>query len=97
MKMSPDKMSYLSDKITRALHSEKSLRIDAPREEIYRQVALTLKHDAQREADIEEKVRRKIESIKRRIQEDTPEWSTLFRQYYEEEVFKIHAVRKTWQ
>ncbi len=96
MRMSPDKMSYLSDKITRALHSEKSLGMDAPREEIFRQVALSLKHDAQREAAIEDKVRRKIESIKRRIPEDSPEWSTLFRQYYEEEVFKIHAVRKTW-
>ncbi len=96
MRMSPDKMSYLSDKITRALHSEKSLGMDAPREEIFRQVALTLRHDAQREMAIEDKVRRKIESIKRRIPEDSPEWSTLFRQYYEEEVFKIHVVRKTW-
>ncbi len=96
MRMSPDKMSYLSDKITRALHSEKSLGMDAPREEIFRQVALSLKHDVQREEAIEGKVRKKIESIKRHIPEDSSEWSTLFRQYYEEEVYKIHAVRKAW-
>ena len=96
MRMSPDKMSYLADQITRALRLEKSLGMSAPREEILRQVTLALQRDAQREAAIEEKVRKKILSIKRRIEEDTPEWNTLSRQYYEEELDKLHAVRKTW-
>ena len=96
MRMSPDKMSYLADQITRALRLEKSLGISVKREDVFRQVTLALQHDTQRESAIDEKARKKITSIKRRIQEDTPEWNALFRQYYEEELEKLHAVRKTW-
>jgi hypothetical protein len=40
------------------------------------------------EGDIMERIRQKVLSLKRNIPEGSPEWDTMFRKYYEEEIKK---------
>ncbi|MBX9766143.1 MAG: DUF507 family protein [Bdellovibrionales bacterium] len=42
----------------------------------------------QAEVDVDQSVRDKIQSLKRGVNEGTPEWDVLFKKYYEEEVKK---------
>lgn len=42
----------------------------------------------QAEVDVDQSVREKIQSLKRGVNEGTPEWDILFKKYYEEEVKK---------
>jgi hypothetical protein len=44
------------------------------------------------DAQIDEVVRRKIETQKRAIPEGSPEWDILYRKYYEEEATRRHRV-----
>jgi len=38
--------------------------------------------------EIDEKVRQKVTSLKRQVVEGSPEWDTMYKKYYEEEVKK---------
>jgi len=96
MKISYDKMSYLADKITRALMDDDAFDMSASREEIFNVVMQALRADGEREEAIEKHVREKISSIKRKIEEGSSEWNALYRKYYEEETAKLNIVKKTW-
>jgi hypothetical protein len=49
-----------------------------------RAIALFVKQ----EGDIQERIRQKVLSLKRNVVEGSPEWDTMFRKYYEEEIKK---------
>ncbi len=40
------------------------------------------------EGDIAERIRQKVLSLKRNVVEGSPEWDTMYRKYYEEEIRK---------
>lgn len=40
------------------------------------------------EGDFQERIRQKVLSLKRNVVEGSPEWDTLFKKYYEDEVKK---------
>ena len=97
MKLSEDKLTYLADQVTRALRLDKALALGkTPRGEVLRHVTLALRHDAEREAAIEERVTKKISSIKRGVMEGSSEWDALHRQFYIEELDKLQTGKKTW-
>ena len=55
-----------------------------------RAVRRAISHFVQEHHLIEQKVRQKISSLKRNVQENSSEWEVLYSRYYEEELSRSH-------
>ncbi|MCB1214920.1 MAG: DUF507 family protein [Deltaproteobacteria bacterium] len=90
MKLSEDRISHLSHLIWDKLYNDDLA--DYPNED---KALLGIKQAIAKfvhvDQEIDQKVRQKIQSLSRKIAEGSDEWSTLYRQYYEEE-----AVRRAY-
>ncbi len=95
MKYSGERISYLSDRITAAIIDSGEPGIGGY-VEIKSAVVRALRAQVAKEEKTEEKVRSKILSLSRKVEEGTREWELLFRQYLEEEHSKSAATRKEW-
>lgn len=96
MKLSGERILYLSDIIARELLSSGDLGIDESMEEVKSAVVRAFNREVKREEEIEERVRAKIASLSRNVQEGSSEWEVLYHKYYEEEMSKRKRVAKSW-
>lgn len=90
MRLTDDRISYLSHHIISALVREKML-IPAGEETLVQETKKILIKFLKGEEAIDQKVRTKISSIKRNILEGTEEWNILYEQYYNEEMSKLKS------
>lgn len=87
MRISDGRINYLSRRIAEALVSGQMAGEGDP-DRLSREVKRGLNFYIQQEAAIDQKVRKKIGSLRRGVPEGSDEWDILYRQYYEEEMEK---------
>lgn len=87
MKISDGRINFLARQIAQNLI--KNGLIDGELDEITLEVKKGFNFFLKKEVEIDEKCRKKIESIKRGVPEGSQEWDILYRQYYNEELEKV--------
>jgi hypothetical protein len=86
MRLSKRKMNHIAGLILQAMEKDDSIDFLAEVNIIKRKMVLIIEAELKKEAEIEQKVRLKIESQKRNIPEGSEEYHQLFRKYYSEEI-----------
>lgn len=88
MRLTDDRINYLSHHIIRALVREGLVSVSDEAGTV-QDVKKTMIKFIKAEATIDQTVRSKIASIKRGIPEGSREWDILYEQYYSEEMNKL--------
>lgn len=84
MKFSEGRQSYLAHLIVRTLRDEGLASIENERH-VLLEIKRVLSAADSAEAAVDLAVRRKIESLSRKVPQGSREWEILYRQYYQEE------------
>jgi hypothetical protein len=84
MKFSEGRQSYLAHLIVRTFRDERLAQIDNEKH-VLNEIKRVLGAADSAEAAIDIAVRRKIESLSRKVPPGSREWEILYRQYYQEE------------
>jgi hypothetical protein len=88
MMLSEDKISHLSHVLLKGLLDQDVVELHdddaAVRKEIKRTVVTELKIGE----EIDQVVRKKLQSLSKKVMEGTPEWEVLYRKYFREEEIK---------
>ncbi len=87
MKFSEARQSYLAHAILRLLREEGLAEVEQERH-VLAEIKRALVADESFESMIDERVRRRIASLSRKVEPGSREWEVLYRQYYEQEVRK---------
>lgn len=88
--ISDDRIAYLAQHLTGTLHRE-GLIAPSSATSAVQAVRQALGKYCLAEADIDQRVRVKIGTLKRGVAEGSREWEILYQQYYEEEIKKMSA------
>ena len=83
MKFSPERQSYLSQKISQRI-LKKSLLKGANQEELFQKVKEAVYGFVQEWEEMEQDITNKIQSIQRGVQPGSSEWDVLYSQFLEE-------------
>ena len=83
MKLSADRQSYLSHKLTDRLLNKGLIEVSS-KEILFEQVKQAVSFFAQEWEEMEQEVFKKIESIKRGIRPGSSEWDVLYNRFLEE-------------
>jgi hypothetical protein len=94
MRLSREKIVYLSHVIINAIKDMDSVDLKKDTNAVRLEIMNVIKKEMKREEEIEQVVRRKIESQKKGIPEGSREWEILYKQYYDEEIAKIRKIRE---
>ena len=87
MKLSSEKQSYLSHKIVDRLWLEK--KASAPsKETLFELVKQGVQNFAKEWGSLEQDISKRIQSLKRGVQEGSSEWDILYRKFLEEQFQK---------
>lgn len=89
MRLTREKVNVLSHQITEKLASIDEIDFIEDRNTIRLAVIDILNEWLQKEAQVDQAARVKIESQKRNIPEGSAEWDILYRKYYDEEMRNI--------
>lgn len=89
MKLSRDKVTDMSHKITAALRKSRELRVKKPANDLRLEIVRSMTELLVVEDKVDRAARQKIRSQKREIPEGTEEWDLLHRRYYSEELKKL--------
>ena len=89
MRLTREKVNVLSHQITEKLASIDEIDFIEDRNTIRLAVIDILNEWLQKEAQVDQTARVKIESQKRNIPEGSAEWDILYRKYYDEEMRNI--------
>lgn len=92
MRFSREKMMQLSHVAIAYLEKEPMVEFFRDPKEIRAGIFKQIEAEVAADAQIDEIVRKKIESQKRSIPEGSPEWDILYKKYYEEEAARRHRV-----
>jgi hypothetical protein len=93
MKLSDDKINYLSHLITELLARDDRVEFKAGKNDIRQAVKRTVIRILREDEELERRAAEKVRSLKRGVFEGTPEWDILHRRYYEEEAEKLRSIR----
>jgi uncharacterized protein len=93
MKLSDDRINELAHRITEALKDDERVTVKSSANAVRLAVRRAIGKAMRKDAEAVERAETKITSQKKNIQEDTAEWDALFRQYYEEELARLHTIR----
>lgn len=88
-KLSHEKAVHLSHVIIDALQQSDTMSVEGEPNDIRNRLLGILREELRRDAQIEDRARRKISSQRRHIPEGSAEWDILFRKYYEEEMSRL--------
>ncbi len=92
MKLSDDKITHMTHVILKALLDKGIIDITEEEGTVRRAMKRAIVAELQIGDDMDEAVRKKIESLSKHVAEGSPEWEVLYRKYYrEEEVRKGRA------
>jgi len=89
MKLSRDKITDLSHKITVGLRKQRDIRVKRDANEVRLEVVKGLTELLQLEDKVDREARKKIRTIKRDIPEGGEEWDLLHKRYYAEELKRM--------
>lgn len=92
MRFSREKMMQLSHVAIGYLEKEPMVEFFKDPKEIRAGIFKQIEAEVAADAQIDEIVRKKIETQKRPIPEGSPEWDILYKKYYEEEAARRHRV-----
>ncbi len=92
MKLSDDKITHMTHVILKALLDKGIIVITEEEGTVRRAMKRAIMAELQIGDDMDEAVRKKIESLSKHVAEGSPEWEVLYKKYYrEEEVRKGRA------
>ena len=93
MKLSDDKINYLSHVITDALAGDEGVEFRTGRNDIRLLVKRSISRVLSEDEGLEQVAVAKVRSLKRGVAEGSPEWDILVRRYYFEELEKLRGLR----
>ncbi|HAM49162.1 MAG TPA: DUF507 domain-containing protein [Nitrospiraceae bacterium] len=85
MMLSDDKISHLSHVLLKGLLDGDIIGLNADEGKIRREIKRSMVSFLKVGQDIDESVRKKMQSFSRKIIEGTPEWEVLYKKFYKEE------------
>lgn len=86
MRLGEERIAWLSRLIIRGILGENLVEPLQPEEKLYREIKRTIIGELQGEDEIDTFVRKKIQSLSRKIPEGSAEWTVLYRKFMEEEM-----------
>lgn len=86
MRLSRDKVTRISHQVAEALRTDPELILKTDLNDIRLEVRKLIDSRLKIDEMLDEKVRERIASFKRKIPEGGQEWQILYRRYYEEEL-----------
>ena len=88
MMLSDDKISHLSHVLLRDLISQGLVEAVEDEAAVRREIKRTVVSELKLGEEIEETVRKKLQSLSKKLIEGSPEWEVLYRKYFREEEIK---------
>jgi hypothetical protein len=86
--LSDDKISHLSHVLLKGLLDGDDIALKDDEGKIRREIKRSLVSFLKIGQDMDESVRRKMQSFSRKILEGTPEWEVLYKKFYREEAVR---------
>ena len=83
--LSDDKISHLTHVLLKGLLDGGSIRVKEDEGKVRREMKRTIVSFLRVSEDIDETVRKKMQSFSRKIVEGSPEWEVLYKKFYKEE------------
>lgn len=88
MMLSNDKITHVTHVVLKGLMDKGLIRLKEDDGLLRREIKRTITNELKIGKDIDEAVRRKLQSFSKKLVEGSPEWEVLYRKYYEEEEVK---------
>ncbi len=88
MRLSDDKITHLTHVILNGLIRKKAVSLLKEEGIVRREIKRVIINEMKLAEDIDESVRRKLQSYSKKIYEGSPEWEVLYRKFFEEESAK---------
>jgi hypothetical protein len=88
MRLSRDKVIHLSHLIVKALHDDELVTWLTDKNHLRTEIANIMLEDLSIEEDVEQEVRRILQSYKRKILEGSREWDVMYQKTFEEQMKK---------
>lgn len=95
MKLSREKINHLSKLILKGLLKDDRVEFFCDENDLRLEIVNILRTELEIEDEIDETVRRTIESYSKEIREGTDEWEILYHKHYNEETKKRRGVTLT--
>ncbi len=88
MKLSDDKVSQLTHEVLKGLMDKGLITLREDASLLRREIKRTILSELKAGDELDEAVRRKLQTFSRKLIEGSPEWEILYRKLYEEEEVK---------
>ena len=88
MMLSEDKISHLSHILLRELIAQDLVELIEDDASIRREIKRTIVSELKIGEEIDQVVRRKLQSLSKKLMEGSPEWEVLYKKYFREEEIK---------
>jgi hypothetical protein len=88
MMLSEDKISHLSHVLLKNLLGQKLLELNEDEGAIRREIKRTIISELKIGEEIDEVVRKKLQSFSKKVIEGSPEWEVMYRKFFREEEIK---------
>jgi hypothetical protein len=88
MMLSEDKVSHLSHVLLKKLLDQKLLELNEEEGAIRREIKRTIISELRIGEEIDQVVRKKLQSFSKKVIEGSPEWEVMYRKFFREEEIK---------
>ncbi|MDI6727970.1 MAG: DUF507 family protein [Thermodesulfovibrionales bacterium] len=88
MMLSNDKITHMTHVVLKGLMDKGLITLKEDDSLLRREIKRTIMNELKIGEDIDEAVRRKLQSFSKKLIEGSPEWEVLYKKYYEEEEVK---------
>lgn len=88
MMLSDDKITHMTHVLLKGLMDKGFITLKEDDSLLRREIKRTIINELKIGEDIDEAVRRKLQSLSKKLVEGSPEWEVLYKKYYEEEEAK---------
>ena len=97
MRLSPDKILHLSERLANTLDlaedENEDICIKDEEDDLCLKIRTVINQFVQRDAEMSERARSKVRSLRRGIPEGSAEFDALYRQFYDEEQSRLRKTR----
>lgn len=88
MMLSDDKITHMTHVVLKGLMDKGLITLKEDSSLLRKEIKRTIINELKIGEDIDEAVRRKLQSFSKKLVEGSPEWEVLYKKYYEEEEVK---------
>ncbi len=88
MMLSEDKVSHLSHVLLKGLLAQKLVDLKEDEAAIRREIKRTIVAELRIGEEIDQSVRKKLQSFSKKVVEGSPEWEVMYRKFFREEEIK---------